>query len=83
VVASDLPYFGEVLSLEPDAAVLVKPGDPMALAQAVHEFFAKPLYVRHEAAKRLGSRLAWEKLLPPIAAWLAAHVACSRPAPGR
>ena len=55
----------------------------MALAQAVHEFFAKPLYVRHEAAKRLGSRLAWDKLLPPIAAWLAAHGACSSPAPRR
>ena len=79
---TNIPYFREILTLEPDAAVLVKPGDPIALAQAIHEFFAKPIEVRHEAARRLGRRLAWDKLLPPIAAWLAAHVGSSRRAPG-
>lgn len=69
VVASDLPYFREVLSLEPDAGVLARPGDPEALARAVHEFFAKPIEVRHEAARKLGGRLTWEKLIPPIGEW--------------
>ena len=39
---TNIPYFREILTLEPDAAVLVKPGDPIALAETVHEFFANP-----------------------------------------
>jgi glycosyltransferase involved in cell wall biosynthesis len=69
VVASDLPYFREVLSLDPDAGVLTTPGDPEALARAVQEFFAKPVEVRHEAARRLGTRLTWDKLIAPVAEW--------------
>jgi glycosyltransferase involved in cell wall biosynthesis len=71
VVASDLPYFREVLSLEPKAGVLAKPGDPTALACAIEEFFSEPPAVRHEAARRLGQKLAWEKIIPPVGEWFA------------
>jgi glycosyltransferase involved in cell wall biosynthesis len=74
VVASALPYFSEVLSLEPDAGVLAAPGDPDALACAVREFFAKPLAQRHAAASRLGARLAWPDLVRPVAHWLIRNV---------
>jgi glycosyltransferase involved in cell wall biosynthesis len=71
VVASDLPYFREVLSLEPKAGVLAKPGDPTALAHAIEEFFSEPPAVRHEAARRLGQKLAWDKVIPPAGEWFA------------
>jgi glycosyltransferase involved in cell wall biosynthesis len=73
VVASDLPYFREVIGLEPDAGVLARPGDAAAVAAAVREFFDKPLDVRHEAARRLATRLAWDTLIPPVGQWFAAH----------
>jgi glycosyltransferase involved in cell wall biosynthesis len=81
VVASDLPYFREVLSMEPDAGVLTPPADPEALARAVHEFFEKPTEVRHEAARRLGARLTWDRIIPPIAEWFVDNVKRSA-APG-
>jgi beta-1,4-mannosyltransferase len=73
VVASDLPYFREVLALEPDAGVLAQPADPEALASAVREFFDKPAEVRHEAARTLGTRLAWDRLIPPVGEWFVAN----------
>ena len=75
VVASDLPYFREVLAMEPQAGVLAKPGDPAALARAIEEFFSgppsPPSPMRHEAARRLGERLAWDKIIGPIGEWFA------------
>ena len=71
VVASDLPYFREVLALEPKAGVLAEPGDPAALARAIEEFFSEPAAVRHEAARRLGQKLAWDKIIAPVGEWFA------------
>jgi beta-1,4-mannosyltransferase len=71
VVASDLPYFREVLALEPKAGVLAKPGDPAALARAIEEYFSEPAAVRHEAAGRLGQKLAWDKIIAPVGEWFA------------
>jgi glycosyltransferase involved in cell wall biosynthesis len=73
VVASDLPYFREVLSLEPDAGVLAKPGDPQALARGVREFFERPVDLRHAAAGRLAGRLAWDNVIAPVGAWFLAN----------
>jgi beta-1,4-mannosyltransferase len=73
VVASDLPYFRQVLALEPDAGVLARPGDPEALARAVRQFFHKPIEVRHEAARRLAANLAWDNLVAPIGRWFVAN----------
>jgi glycosyltransferase involved in cell wall biosynthesis len=70
-VASDLPYFQEVLALEPKAGVLAKPGDPVDLAHAIEEFFSQSPDERHEAARRLGEKIAWDKLIPPIGDWFA------------
>jgi glycosyltransferase involved in cell wall biosynthesis len=71
VVASDLPYFREILALEPKAGVLAKPGDPTALAHAIEEFFSESPAERHEAARRLGQKLAWDKIIPPVGEWFA------------
>jgi len=75
VVASDLPYFREVLALEPKAGVLAKPGDPAALAHAIEEFFSEPTAVRHEAAQRLGQKLSWDRIIAPVGEWFATTAA--------
>jgi glycosyltransferase involved in cell wall biosynthesis len=73
VVASDLPYFRETLGLEPLAGVLARAGDASALAGAVETFFAVPVAERHEAARRLGERLAWPNVIGPVGEWFRAH----------
>jgi beta-1,4-mannosyltransferase len=74
VVASDLPFFREVLALEPAAGVLAPPGDAPALARAVTTFFTGPMEVRHAAAGRLGQRLAWSNVIAPVGEWLVSNV---------
>jgi beta-1,4-mannosyltransferase len=70
VVASDLPYFREVLANEPDAGVLAAAGSPQALVSSVEQFFRLPLEQRNTAAGRLGDRLAWPKIIRPLATHL-------------
>jgi beta-1,4-mannosyltransferase len=73
VVASDLPYFREVLAEEPDAGVLATPGSPAALAAAVERFFRVPVERHHAAARRLGDHLAWSRVIEPVGRWFTTH----------
>jgi glycosyltransferase involved in cell wall biosynthesis len=66
VVASDLPFFRSELIDEPAAGVLVKPGDPVALAAGVREFFASDVSARHAAARRLADRVPWSEVVKPV-----------------
>lgn len=70
VVASDLPYFREVLAGEPDASVLVEPGDAAALAAGIVETARVPRPWRSEAARRLAGRYRWDEVVRPLARWL-------------
>ena len=70
VVASDLPYFREILQDEPDAGVLVEPGNAAALAAGVECYLAVPSDVRQEAALRLSNRYQWPKVVGPVGAVL-------------
>lgn len=74
VVASDLPYFREVLAPAPDAGVLVGPDDPSALAAGVERFFDRPREVRESAARRIASALAWPELVAPAVEVLEARL---------
>jgi beta-1,4-mannosyltransferase len=74
VIASNLPYFHEVLDVEPAAGVLVPPGDPDALAQGIRQFFERPDHHRAAAARALADRYSWHKLVEPVAQWIHAHV---------
>jgi beta-1,4-mannosyltransferase len=75
VVVSDLPYFRESLADEPDAGVFFRPGDPVALAQAVGEFFSMDRVRREAAVSRLARERRWEQIVTPIGDWLRARCA--------
>jgi len=70
VVATDLPYFREVLRPEPEAGVLVAPDDPESLASGIERFFQRPPEVRGAAARRLARGLVWDDLVAPVAGFL-------------
>jgi beta-1,4-mannosyltransferase len=70
VVATDLPYFREVLSEADAARVFAEAGNPRALASAISEFFAVPTEQRHSAARALADRYSWPRLVAPVAKWL-------------
>ena len=70
VIATDLPFFREILGQEPDAGVLVPDAGPEALAAGVREFFAVETGSRGRAARRLADRFAWPDVVRPLAAWL-------------
>jgi glycosyltransferase involved in cell wall biosynthesis len=75
VVASDLPYFREILAIEPAAGVLFGVGCVDRLAAAVDEFFNLSLD-RRSAARRLADRCDWDAAIVPVAEWL--QRSCSR-----
>jgi beta-1,4-mannosyltransferase len=61
VVASDLPYFREILASEPDAGVVVPSRDPAVWAEHVVAFLAKPVEARSRAALRLAEQYSWDR----------------------
>jgi glycosyltransferase involved in cell wall biosynthesis len=70
VVASDLPFFREILAGETQAGVLFTPGDPKELARAIEEFFGTSAEIRHNAARRLADRYNWDHMVRPVVDWL-------------
>jgi glycosyltransferase involved in cell wall biosynthesis len=70
VVASDLPFFRDVLAAETQAGVLFPPGDPRKLAQAIEEFFGTSTGLRHKAARRIADRYDWGHTIRPVVDWL-------------
>jgi beta-1,4-mannosyltransferase len=67
VIASDLPYFREILEKEPDAGVLFDPGDAGALAWSIEDHLTRPAASRFAAARRLADEFTWERMVAPIA----------------
>lgn len=67
VVASDLPYFREVLEFQPEAGTLHTPGDVLALAEAIRQFFTVASEARGKAASSLSDRFAWKTVIRPLA----------------
>jgi glycosyltransferase involved in cell wall biosynthesis len=79
VIASDLPYFREILAGEPGAGVLVRPGDPDALADGIRAFFSPEHRDAAEAAARLGRSFDWTVTVGPLARWI--HAAAGQGSP--
>ena len=72
VIATNLPYFREVLAPEPEAGVLIEGTDADQWARAIDAFFAQPLESRRQAAFRLADRYSWDRVVVPLADTLAA-----------
>jgi glycosyltransferase involved in cell wall biosynthesis len=66
VVASDLPYFREILANEPDAGVVVPSRDPAVWAEHVLAYLAKPAEARRRAALRLAEQYSWDRCVESL-----------------
>jgi glycosyltransferase involved in cell wall biosynthesis len=70
VIASDLPFFREILSGEPQAGVLVPTRDAAVWSNSIVEYLAIPAEVRSRAAHRLAARYSWDRCVEPMIAAL-------------
>jgi beta-1,4-mannosyltransferase len=70
VVASDLPFFRDILSESPEAGVLATPGDARQLASAIETFFEVPIESRHAAARRIADQYAWSVTTHQVVEWI-------------
>lgn len=68
VVASDLPFFREVLTEGSGAGELVGPDE--SLSAGVRRYFAVDRATRDRAARALAEKFAWPVVVEPLAAWL-------------
>lgn len=66
VVASDLPFFREILASEPDAGVVVPSRDPAVWAEHVLAYLAKPADARRCAARRLADQYSWDRCVESL-----------------
>ncbi len=66
VVASELPYFQEILANEPDAGVTVSDWNADAWADAIARYLDRPAAARTGAAQRLAARYAWDRGVDPM-----------------
>jgi glycosyltransferase involved in cell wall biosynthesis len=67
VVASDLPFFRETLSGEPDAGKIAAPNEAEALARAIEDYLRDvPPDRRGAAAERVCSRHCWPDVIQPV-----------------
>lgn len=77
VIASDLPYFQEVASMEPDAACFFRAGNSQALAHAIRSYLRVPQDRRSAAVRRVADQYAWSRCVEPlgerIQSWLGAE----------
>ncbi|MCL7421336.1 MAG: glycosyltransferase [Methylobacter sp.] len=66
VIASDLPYFQEVLGKKAEAGVLVPPENASVLAENIREYLSIPAGVRNQAARCLAEQYNWAKVVAPV-----------------
>lgn len=66
IVASDLPFFREVLEGFPSAGILVKPNDPSALASGICKSLEISADVRTKSARTVADNFSWNKVVKPV-----------------
>lgn len=66
VIASDLPYFREILQDSSEAGMLVPANDPDALADGVQRYLEIDSTRRAAAARRLAAKYAWSEVVEPV-----------------
>jgi glycosyltransferase involved in cell wall biosynthesis len=67
VVASDLPYFREMIPAGSDSGMLVSMGDPKALADGISKYLTVPAERRRAAALTQAARHSWTRCVEPLA----------------
>jgi glycosyltransferase involved in cell wall biosynthesis len=67
VVASDLPYFSEMIPRGSDSGLLVSTGNPQALADGILSYLSVPADRRRAAALAQASRYPWSRCVAPLA----------------
>src|SRR5262249_44459558 len=67
VIASDLPYFREILGAHPGAGILFPVGSPAGLAASIQRYLAIAADERAKSARTLAETFAWEKVVVPVA----------------
>jgi glycosyltransferase involved in cell wall biosynthesis len=72
-IASDLPFFREILGGIEDAGRLVPTNDPVALAEATRAYLTVPAADRSSAARRLADQFAWDHVVRDFALALKAR----------
>jgi beta-1,4-mannosyltransferase len=73
VVASDLPFFREILSDNEDAGRLVPTDNPSALAEATRAYMEVPRDRRSAAARMLADQFGWDDVVRDFALTLKAR----------
>ncbi len=79
VVATDLPFFDEILSRSPDAGRLVAVGDAHALAESTIEYLKLPPERRSRAARALADEFQWSSGVGDFATVLRRRIEQTRP----
>ena len=67
VIASDLPYFREMLAGNDDAGVLFEPGSEISLSAAITKYLLIPADCRQAAARKIAQEYSWDKVVKPVA----------------
>lgn len=75
VIASDLPYFREMLDGHAEVGCLFEVDNEIALANAIKEYLKIPAVRRQAAVKRIAQNYSWDKVVKPVASALRESVA--------
>jgi phosphatidylinositol alpha-mannosyltransferase len=67
VVASDLPFFREMLGDHPDAGLLFPSGDGAAMAERIMEYLAIPEERRRAGVEAAAAAHSWDRCIEPVA----------------
>jgi glycosyltransferase involved in cell wall biosynthesis len=83
IVASDLPFFADLLRGDHYAGRLFARGSAHAMARTITEFLTVSPTIREEAARRLASRFDWDRVVEPVVhslrCMVAPELAANRP----
>ncbi len=66
VVASDLPYFHDILDGHPEAGILVEKESSIALAEGITALLRVPREVREREARGVADLYDWDKVVEPV-----------------
>jgi glycosyltransferase involved in cell wall biosynthesis len=67
LIASDLPFFADLLRNHPNGGRVFATGDSRSMSDAILEYLKIPAAEREQGARDLAARFDWQRLVPPVA----------------